>query len=175
MAFTANLPFQLAGGVSHPSVPTLTFFPSDHASADDTWKRGAVLIECSDTAGYVDEGAADPTIGTIVGVAQHVWPPAAGTSPVIETHVKVIPALPGIVFEGTLNTAAGTYTLALTDMLAAYGLGKDANGIWFIDQGDTTNTRVMVLSPISASGDAFPRVKFVFLPDATVYGGASGS
>lgn len=175
MAFSANLPFQLAGGVAHSSVPILTFFPDDDASADDTWTRGAVLGESDNTAGYVEELAADPAANTILGVAAHVWPPAAGTSPVIETHVKVIPALPGLVFEGTLNTSAGTYTLALTDCLAEYGLAVDGDGIWYIDQAETTNTRVFVLSPISASGDAFPRVKFVFNPGATVFGHDAGS
>lgn len=169
----ANLPIQLAGGVSHPSIPLLTFFPDDNASADDTWTRGAIIGESNNTAGYVEELAADPTAGTILGVASHKWPPSV-TSPTIATHIKVVPALPGVVFEGTLNTSAGTYTLALTDMMAAYGLAVDGNGIWYVDQGDTTNTRVFVLSPISASGEAFPRVKFVFNPDATVFGLASG-
>ena len=164
----ANQPIVVAGGV-YTSIPLLHLFPDDNASADDTWAKGAIIVESNNTAGYVEEASSDPT--GIIGVAAHKWPPSV-TDPVMETHVKVVPALPGLVFEGTLNISAGTYTLALTDMLAEYGLAVDGNGIWYIDQAETTNTRVVVLSPVDAAGVAFPRVKFAFLPLATRFGTA---
>jgi len=169
---SAILPIQLAGGIAHPSVPVLNINPGAHGSDDDTWTRGAILIESGNTAGGVVESTSGddlPTLGAVIGVAAHKWAPSV-TTPTIATKAQIIPALPGIIFEGTLTDAAGTYVLVATDILASYGLTRDSTtGLWFVAQDDTTDHRVYVIQAVSEVGDLYPRVRFVFKTNATVY------
>lgn len=159
----ANLPIEVAGGV-YTSIPKFEETPG----SGEAWAKGAIIVE-DGTAGLIGEGGADPS--GIIGVATHKWPLSV-TSPVVASKAHFIPALPGLVFEGTLNVSAGTYTMALTDVWAEYGLAVDGDGIWYVDQAETTNTRVVVVKALEAAGTAFPRVRFMFLPEATRYGTA---
>jgi hypothetical protein len=133
-------------------------------TASQTFLAGAVLID-GGSAGTVSEGGANPT--GIVGIAvEGVTSSAAGDV------IRVIPALPGIVFEGRLlGNAAADYTLTQTDVFVEFAIVEDASGYWYLDQSVTgANGRARVIGlGESAVGDVNARVQFVFSYDITLY------
>lgn len=148
-------PIEVAGGV-YTGIPKGEETPG----SGEAWARGAILTE-DGTAGLIGEAAAANPTG-IIGVAVHKWP-LTNTNVADKAHY--VPALGHVEFEGTLTDAAGTYTLALTDIWAAYGLNVDGDGIWYVQQDETTaaNVRVVVTKALDAAGTLYPRVRFRFL------------
>lgn len=134
--------------------------PSDVGieAASQSFTKGDILVESS---GKLAIGATDPTLGTIVGVAEH---DASGTT---DTEVRFVPATNDVEFEANIEG-----TLAQTDVYTQYGL-KLVSGIFVIDQADTTNVRVVVTGLVDAVADVNGRVRFRFLPNASVYNAAA--
>lgn len=148
-------PIKVAGG-TYTGIPIQEETPG----GSEAWADGAILTE-DGTAGLIGEAAAANPTG-IIGVATHKWPLSNTT---VATKAKYVAALGSVEFEGTLTDAAETYTMALTDVWAAYGLNVDANGIWYVQQDETTaaNVRVVVTKALDPAGTLYPRVNFRFL------------
>lgn len=126
-------------------------------AASQSYVEGAVLV---DSSGKVAVGAADPSLGTILGVACN---DATGTT---DTDVVFVPALPNVVFEANLDDGSGTLVSAITHLWGRFGLAVTSGKFW-IDQSDTTNIRVCVVGFRDAIGTANARVYCTFLPNST--------
>lgn len=142
-------------------VPTRKGF----AKASETWAIGSVLIRSS---GQLAEASADPT-ADIVGIAAH-----AVTSASANDEVLYWPALPGTEFEATLEDQANEdHALVITNVYTDYGLQVDGNGIWYVDENETSSTSVIITGVLKAQDitDATvrARVKFQFLADVLAY------
>lgn len=132
--------------------------------ATQTFKKGAVLVNgSSGNVGMVVEAGADPT--GILGVAEEDGKNLA----VGVGSCRFVPAIPNQVFEMTIDDGTGTYALVAGDKNKLYGIAKDGSGIWYIDQTDTTNTRVLIVSFKDAVGTAAARVYCVFRSSQTAY------
>ncbi len=147
------------------STPSIEFLEA----ATQTFKRGAPLQWAS---GYVSEASADDD--EIIGIAET----DAHNDTSAGTHVmRVIPALPGMVFSGHLGNGSGLttdYTTLQTDIGAVYGIVKDGTNLgWLVDQDETTNVRVRVIGFQDAVGTANGRVYFIFLSYMNIDGSAS--
>ena len=127
--------------------------------AVQSFLTGAVLVAASNAAAVA---TADPTLGTVLGIAEG---PATGTT---AADCRFVPALPHITFEGTLDIPAGTYVLAA----AALGLKCElqvTSGIFYLEQDQTTNTRVIVVGFKDPIGTVSPRVYFKFLRGVSLF------
>lgn len=132
--------------------------------ASQTFKRGAVLINgSSGNVGTVVEAGADPT--GILGIAEEDGENLA----VSVASTRFVPALSHCTFEGSLDDNTGTYALVAGDKNKLYGIAKDANGIWYIDQTDTTNTRVVITGFKDPIGTQAARVYFKFRSSQTLF------
>jgi len=129
-------------------------------AASQSWKKGAVLIESS---GSIAIAAADAT-SAILGVA------AADASGVTGREVLFYPALPGMVFEATLEDQANEdHALVQGNLYANYAIQVDGNGIFYVDENDTSNTSVHVVGHKDAIGTTRARVYVSFEHDKTSY------
>lgn len=148
---------------------------SSHASlnipeaATQTFKQGAVIVT---SAGYAQEAGVDPS--AIVGVAAMPGSnlDTAGVAKgAYDGACRMIPALPHSQFEFTLDSAAGTpYASLATDMGAAYGLTKDANGLWYVDVDKTGGqAAVNVVGFRDPVGTAQARVYVAFRGGKTIF------
>lgn len=127
--------------------------------ASQTFLAGSLL---SYTAGLLVATADDPTAG-IVGVA--VAPGQNATGKTTLYH----PAFPAVLFTGALiHEANGTYTLAGTEAGIAYGMNV-VNGLWYLDQSDTTGGVALVQRLFDPVGTVNGRVVFSFVASTTVY------
>lgn len=102
-------------------------------AASQTYKQGAAVV--LNGSQLLAECGADPA--AILGFAQH----AAGTDPMGSTVAHVERAT-----EGQYFWMDGTSAPAASDVGVAYGIVKDADGIWVVDKTDTSNTRVSVVN-----------------------------
>lgn len=126
--------------------------------ATQSWVMGALLV---DSSGVVAVGAADPALGTILGVA------TGAATGVTGADVNFVPALSSIIFEGNLDDGSGTLALVqATHMWARFGLDVTSGKFW-LDSTDTTNIRTCVVGFRDPVGTLNGRVYFVFLPDAS--------
>lgn len=150
MALTAMQPAFTTGLASLPLL-------HGQEAASQSYVAGALLI---DSSGKVAVAAADPSLGTILGVATVA---ATGTT---DTDVPYVPALPGVVFEANLDDGSGTLVSAITHLYGRFGLDVTSGKFW-IDSTDTTNIRVCVVGFRDAIGTANARVYCVFLPNST--------
>lgn len=133
--------------------------------ASQTFKKGAILVNGSaGNVGTVVEAGADPTL--ILGIAESN---GGNNATVGGAEQRFVPALPHCTFEGTLDDNTGTYALVAGDKNKKYGVAKDANGIWYIDQTDTTNTVVLITDFKDPVGTQAARVYFKFLTGKTPY------
>lgn len=139
-----------------------------------TFKAGAPLIN---NAGYLDEAGANPAAGTIVGISTrdaHNNAAAGVESDGRPALLGFVPPLPEATFAANFDKASGLgVALAITDLYKIYGITKDANGIWYVDQDKPTGggtARVVVIGAIDAIGTASARVMIKFLPESTIYG-----
>lgn len=146
------------GTHSHPSITV-------PEAAAQTFKRGCPLVF---TAGgsTVEEDTSDPQ--PIVGIAEQ---DASGTT---NDPVRIVPAIPGVLFEGVLGNGDLTdYTLLAADVGDVYGLARDGTAGrlgWFVDKQDTTNVRVRVVALKDPAGTVNGRVYFTFLTVAVIGG-----
>ena len=132
--------------------------------ASQTFKKGAVLVNgSSGNVGMVVIAGADPT--GILGVAEEDGENAA----VGVGSCRFVPALPHVTFEGSLDDGTGTYALVAGDKNKAYGIAVDGNGVWYIDQTDTTNTRVVITDFKDSVGTQAARVFFKFRGSQTAF------
>jgi len=126
-------------------------------AATQTFIKGAILVN---SGGYLAEGTADLTTG-IVGVAAEPshYDASAGTH-----NIRYWPALPGRVFEATLEDEVNNnHVLAVTDRFATYAMQIDAtNKRWFIDENDGGNHCLIIVGFKDAVGTIKGRVFFVF-------------
>jgi hypothetical protein len=146
------------------AIPSLTS-PETNAA---TFKKGAPLIDTSG-AGYLGIAGTDPR--AIVGVATE---PGHNSTSAGDDNVRFIPALPHIIFEGTLAQASdlGNYISLATDRWAEYGITVDSDGIWYLDKDKVTggnNTVARIVGFKDAVGTVEARVYFIFLSEVTVY------
>lgn len=131
--------------------------PLEHGkeAASQTYKGGALLVEAS---GKVQECAADPA--KVLGVAQYK---ASGVTDNdnIYTHNQR-----GAQFAISLDdsSALGTGAIAATDRHAAYGVAKDANGIWYLDKAETSVKVMEIIDFIGDVGEVMGRVIAEFVP-----------
>lgn len=147
--------------------------PSIHAKAaagaiDGQWLKGGVAVVTTGglgQVGWVTDGPANPV--SIVGVFEQDGPQAADS----QTLVRIIPALPGVVFEGSVGGGAGVTVISTDTMLfQEFGLTESAN-LWRIDtskQGATGRARIVGWRDDIGTPDA--RAYFTFVVDNTVYG-----
>lgn len=130
--------------------------------AAEAFKAGAVLIA---SANQLDEGGANPT--TIAGIAVS---PASGTT---GDPIEYVPALPGKVFEGSLDDSndLGAGAIVATDLLKEYGITKDTvTGVWYVDKFKTAgDARVRIIGFRDAVGTVRGRVQFVFSNDQVIF------
>lgn len=130
--------------------------------ASQTFKEGEVIIASS---GYGVVGAADPAVGTIIGVSCN----AGNNTTAGLYNIGIVPALNSVVFEGQLQNGAGTAAIAQTDLFLAYSINVTSN-VWWIDKDDTTHKDTMIVGFKDAVGTVNGVVYFVFLPLMTVFG-----
>lgn len=137
-----------------------------YEGATQTWKQGAILVNgSSGNLGFLVEAGADPTL--ILGIAGQDGSNNASAG--IGTPARFVPALTHQTFEGSLDDNTGTYALLDTDMYKKYGVAKDANGIWYIDQTETSNTCLIITDFKDPVGTQAARVFFKFLTGKTPY------
>lgn len=143
-------------------------------TAGQTFKKGAVLIL---TSNLIVESGATPTTG-IVGVALQAaftnpgnqlpyTSSLASGSPIGGRPNDISIAINDKVqmFSGRMvNGATDPVTPALTDIGASYGVIKDANGIWAVDQSNTTQlcVKIVDIEPLGGT-NVVPIVYFVFI------------
>lgn len=132
--------------------------------ASETFILGAVLVN---NAGFVEEGGANPA--NIIGIADEAGHNAAAAG---DSNMHFVPALDSIIFEGSVdNTAAGTGTIAATDMWTEYGITEDADGVWYIDKDKAAGatSRVRIVGFRDPVGEVMGRVYFKFNEDVTIF------
>ena len=143
-------------GIQVNSATVSPFYGFEGAS--ETYIEGALLILDSGDSNRLDEGGTDPV--NIEGIAARS---AIGTA---ATAIPYYPALPGVVFEGSLDdgSAAGTGTITASDFGASYGVTRDSGGIWYVDKNKTgADARVKIIGFRDALTTITGRVYFVFL------------
>ncbi len=141
----------------HGTMPTF----QGRAGASETWALGAVLIRNAGATGQIDEAAADP-VADVIGIAA-----SAVTSSSADDLVPFWPWLPGTMWMGTFDDQATTgHALVTADIHVDYGLQVDDDGIWYVDQNETTSTAVVVWAPLNDSDivNATVRAKVLFTP-----------
>jgi len=161
---TSRLAIRAVKALGLSSIPSLVG-PEDELQ---TFVKGAPVID-EGGSGYVGEAGTDPR--AILGFTTEAGHNAAADG---TENIRFVPALPHVVFEGTLDKAStlGTYLLLATDRFAEYGLTRDAAGIWYIDKDKVTggtNTVVRVVGFKDPVGTNLARVYFIVLHEVTVY------
>ncbi len=147
-----------------------------HASATFNEKASQVFkagTPMKATSGYLLENTTtDGTdTDTYVGFAEEDGHNAAADD--AKVH-RVLLADGGQVFEGTLATAAGgtanaplAVALAQTDLWAKYALAKQtSSNLWYLDQNNTTQKKVLIVGFRDAVGTSNARVYFKLLKSA---------
>jgi hypothetical protein len=102
---------------------------------------GATVLRCG----------ADPA--TILGISEVVSESARVLTPNGRVPIRVLGP------EAVIVMSSLTVPVMATHLNVAYGVARDANGIWQVDVSDTTNTRVVVVRLEIALG--FWYVKFL--------------
>jgi hypothetical protein len=129
-------------------------------AASQSFKAGEPLIVSS---GALAVASAEPTAETLVGLSLGN---ATGTT---GADVAYIPFLPWMIFEGCLQNAAGTATIAIaTHMYAEFGIDVTSNK-WWVDTDDTDDKDVIIVGFKDAVGTLNGVVYFMFKPGATIY------
>ena len=141
----------------HGTMPTF----QGRATTSEAWALGAVLIRNASAAGTIEEAAADP-VAHVIGIAA-----SAVTSAAADELVPFWPWLPGTMWMGTFedDQTAG-HALVEADLFVDYGLQVDDDGVWYVDQNETTNTSVVIWAPLNDSDltAATVRAKVLFTP-----------
>lgn len=143
-------------------------------TAGQTFKHGAVLILASN---LLSEAGSTPTTG-IVGIALQAAFTNPGNSLPYTSLLASGSPIGGrpndisvaindkvTIFSGRLvNGATDPVTPAVTDIGVSYGVAKDANGIWYVDQANTTQlcVKVIDIEPLGGT-NVVPLVYFKFI------------
>lgn len=125
--------------------------------ASETFVDGAVLISDANDSNRLAEGAANPI--DIMGIA------ARAASTVTATMIPYYPALPGVIFEGSVDDSndLGNGIALAANFGGQYGITKDSAGFWYIDKFKTgDNARVRILGFRDPVATVQGRVYFVF-------------
>lgn len=135
-----------------------------------TFLTGALLVNAS---GYAQESAADPTDGTLLGIAEGAG--QNGASDGLYTS-KFTPFLPGTIIEANLcaGASADTKALAQTDIGTKYGLIKRTTSgatHWVIDSTETVAVKCKIIGVRDPIGDFNGRVWAVMLNTSIFFGG----
>lgn len=158
MALTQS--FRLGAMAGFTSCPLIEAYEG----TSQTFKDGDLLVASS---GLAVVGGADPTAGTIIGLAT-----CDGSNTTAGTPIQVVPALPGLIFEGQIQNGAANATLAIaTHMFAEFGINVTSSK-WWIDTDETTHKDVIIVGFKDPVGTLNGVVYFMFKPLATVYGTA---
>jgi len=144
--------YGLGGGISPRTM-------NGREAASQSWVAGAVLIRSS---GLLAEAAADP-VANIVGVAKG----AASTT--TNNVVEYWPAV-GVVFSATFEDESNEdHALVIANIFTDYAIQLDTDGIFYIDENDTTNTAVMIMQAVNDTdiddAKVRARVLCVFIQD----------
>lgn len=126
-------------------------------SASETFIDGAVLVSDSTDSNRLAEGGTNPI--DIMGIA------ARAASGVTATMIPYYPALPGVVFEGSVDDSndLGNGVALAANFGGQYGLTKDSGGIWYVDKFKTgDDARVRILGFRDPVATVQGRVYFVF-------------
>ena len=142
-------------GVQVNSATISPFYGFEGAS--ETYKEGAVVVTDSLDSNRFAEGGTNPL--DIQGIVARAATGTAGTS------MPYYPALPGVVFEGSLDDSndLGNGAIVASDISALYGVTKDSGGIWYVDKHKTgDDARVKIIGFRDPVGTTQGRVYFVF-------------
>jgi hypothetical protein len=137
--------------------------PSVHApeGASQTFKKGAPVKVSAGQAVVLVES----DVTGIIGIAAH------DASGVQGDDVKIVPAMPGVVFQAELSdTTDGKYTSQAGDLYADFGLQVTTDGKWFVDNDEAGAEQVVtVIGFIDPVGTENARVEFVFKNSVTIF------
>jgi len=140
----------------HGTMPTL----QGRAVTSETWALGSVLIR---STGELAEAAADPGgASDVIGIAA-----SAVTTATAAQLVPFWPWMPGTMWSATFeDQATAGHAFVEADMYLDYGLQVDDDGIWYVDQNETTATSVTMFAPIDDSDivDATVRARVLCTP-----------
>lgn len=133
-----------------------------YEKASQSFKSGAVLIR--DT-GTVAIAAADAT-ADILGVS------TCAASGVTSAKIGYVPAA-GNTFAATFEDQSNeNHALVIANLYTDYAVQVDGNGIFYIDENDTTNTSVMIVGADQSdilAATVRARVLCVFLADVLAH------
>lgn len=111
------------------------------------------------------------TVFTEDGIAGLVGFACFNASGVTNNPTSIIPAVPGIEFEATLeNGSTGDYALTQADLWAAYGLAVTAGGLWYLDKAETTHKAAVITRLVDPVGTVQGRVRARILTAVIVDG-----
>lgn len=140
-------------------------FLHGNEQAAQSFKRGAVLIRNATDLDEIEEAAADPGTGSVMGIA------TADAKVVTDADVAFMAGW-GNVFVGQLVTDDDDDAddqLAVGDLFKRYGMLKDSGtSFWHIDKGETSAVLVLIIKLLDPVGTNNGRVHFVFLQDMLV-------
>lgn len=147
-----NKGFRAAKLVGGLSMPCWEF----KEAAGQSFKAGAPVI-FSSGGSTIEIAGADPTV--IVGVAAHA------ASGVTNATCRVLPAVPGAVFQGVYGGSSNPHTLAQADVGDVCGLAVAASGAWHLDADDTAvaTVRARIVGLVDPAGTTDGEVLFIFL------------
>lgn len=125
-------------------------------AATQTFKRGAPLVF---SGGYVQEATASSE--EVIGIAATDGSNDASAGTSVQ---RVIPIIPGMVFEGATSSALTDRATAQTDAGAIWGIAKDATNLgWYLNASESTNYKVRIIGFKDAVTTTNGRVYFVWL------------
>ena len=137
------------------ATPTLR----NKAVAGTNFFIGSVLTSVTAHGGFLIEAGANPL--KIIGIADE----RGGNKSDSSQYVRVVPAFPHVLFEGTVRGGAATQVaLDETFMWQDFGVTKDPTEAWYVDvskQGATSRARIVEF--LDDTGTIDGRVEFVFL------------
>jgi len=146
--------FEFVGHIGH------TATPMHYGTAGDTVSVGDVVID--NGAGLIIRATADPTT-TLLGVAVNA---AVATG-----EVRYVMALPGVIYEATLEDQTNVdHALAATDLHARLAIQVDPGGslYHYVDENDATNYAVTVIKFVDVATTVRARVWVTFCRSAFV-------
>lgn len=143
--------------------------PLVKATASAAFYKGEILKIASGKVARASNPSSAAASG-IFGIAAEDAAAASDT-------VMIVPAVPGIIFEGAVNGAsssAAKYTSKTTDVGKRYPLDlSSTNKTWFVSKDVTADTadkhNVTILSLKDAASTVQGHVYFTFISDRTVF------
>jgi hypothetical protein len=139
------------------SVPVMAGRNAGYEAAGETYLAGSPLKRSS---GQLTE-ISNADNADIVGFA------CFDATGVTNARVDYTPAVPGILFEATLEDQAnGDHALAVANLYVPYAFRVTAGGLWYLNENDTDNDVAVIVALIDDVGTAQGRVLAQLLIDA---------